>query len=99
MDNEPTIIREIGISSDGKPLYAYVDRSPVAQPVPLQQTKPIGLYVAAGIGGAVAVSALAMAAAVLAIAVSVGAVSVTICVVILRSIWRESSMGNKLIGK
>ena len=90
-----TIVKEIGISADGKPLYSYVDRSPVIQASTLPTNKPIGMYVAAGIGGAVAISALAMAAAVLAVAVSIGAVSVTICVIVLRSVWRESVRDRK----
>ncbi|MGW0169190.1 hypothetical protein ACWDWT_29055 [Streptomyces sp. NPDC003343] len=57
-------------------------------PAPVVQ-RPVGLYVAAGIGGAVALSFLAMAAALFAIAVSVGAVSATVCVLVLRSMWRD----------
>ncbi|MQY32606.1 hypothetical protein SRB17_05600 [Streptomyces sp. RB17] len=63
------------------------------QPAPMPVSRPIGLYVAAGIGGAVALSFLAMAAALLAIAVTVGAVSATVCVLVLRSIWRDYEKG------
>ncbi|MGQ5579702.1 hypothetical protein, partial [Streptomyces sp. ECR3.8] len=43
-------------------------------PAPVPARRPIGPYVAAGIGGAVALTFLAMAAALLAVAVAVGAV-------------------------
>jgi hypothetical protein len=51
--------------------------------------------VAAGIGGAVALSFLAMAAALLAVAVAVGAVSVTICILVLRGMWQEMQASQK----
>jgi hypothetical protein len=54
---------------------------------------PVGLYVAAGIGGAVALSFLAMAAALLAVAVAVGAVATTVCVLVLRSVWQDMQKG------
>jgi EamA domain-containing membrane protein RarD len=53
------------------------------------QQRPLGLYVAAGIGGAVALSFLAMAAALLAVAVAVGAVCATVCLLVLRSVWQD----------
>lgn len=55
--------------------------------------RPVGLYVAAGIGGAVALSFLAMAAALLAVAVAVGAVATTVCVLVLRSVWQDMQKG------
>ncbi|MFK0151183.1 hypothetical protein ACIQVK_03760 [Streptomyces sp. NPDC090493] len=63
--------------------------TPVAQKATLARQHPVGLYVTAGIGGAVALSFLAMAAAVLAVAVAVGAVAVTVCLLVLRSMWRD----------
>lgn len=83
------VLRQIGVGEDGSPLYAYADRTPVVQPQPLPVARPVGAYVAAGIGGAVALTFLAMAAALLAVAVAVGAVSVTICILVLRGMWRE----------
>ena len=62
------------------------------QPAPVvQQTtqRPVGLYVAAGIGGAVALSFLAMAAALLAVAVAVGAVCATACLLVLKSLLSD----------
>jgi hypothetical protein len=46
----------------------------------------VGLYVAAGLGGAVALTALAMAVALLAVAVAVGAVCATACLLVLKSL-------------
>ncbi|MEU8765044.1 hypothetical protein [Streptomyces sp. NPDC048659] len=85
----PVILRQIGLSAEGAPLYAYEDRSPVVQPAPVQPARPIGVYVAAGIGGAVALGFLAMAAALLAVAVAIGAVSATVCLLVLRSMWQD----------
>lgn len=62
-----------------------------APPRPAQ--RPVGLYVAAGIGGAVALTFLAMAAALLAVAVAVGAVATTVCVLVLRSVWNDLRKG------
>ncbi|MFE7927803.1 hypothetical protein ACFU6S_03560 [Streptomyces sp. NPDC057456] len=63
-------------------------------PVARQATqRPVGLYVAAGIGGAVALSFLAMAAAVLAVAVAVGAVCATVCLLVLKSLLSDFQKG------
>lgn len=59
-----------------------------APPAPRVQ-RPVGLYVAAGIGGAVALAFLAMAAAVLAVAVAVGAVCATVCLLVLKSLLSD----------
>ncbi|MFE0778799.1 hypothetical protein [Streptomyces sp. NPDC058861] len=85
----PVILRQIGLSAEGAPLYAYADRSPVAQPAPIKPSRPVGAYVAAGIGGAVAIGFLSMAAALLAVAVAVGAVSATVCLLVLRAMWQD----------
>lgn len=85
----PVVLRQIGVGEDGTPLYAYADRTPVVQPAPIRPARPIGAYVAAGVGGAVALSALALSAAILAIALAIGAVAVTICVLVLRSMWER----------
>jgi hypothetical protein len=61
-------------------------------PVPVQ--RPYGLYVAAGIGGAVALTALAMAAALLAVAVAVGAVCATVCLLVLKSLLDDYQKRN-----
>ncbi|MBN0043104.1 hypothetical protein JS756_03035 [Streptomyces actuosus] len=64
-----------------------------AAPAPAPAHRPVGLYVAAGIGGAVALSFLAMAAALLAAAIAVGAVATTVCVLVLRSVWQDMQRG------
>lgn len=65
------------------------------QPVPPapRVQRPLGLYVAAGIGGAVALSFLAMAAAVLAVAVAVGAVCATVCLLVLKNLLADFQKG------
>lgn len=55
--------------------------------------RPIGLYVAAGLGGALALSFLAMAAALLAVAVAVGAVCATVCLLALKSLLSDFQNG------
>lgn len=61
-------------------------QSAATAPAPSTDRRPVGLYVAAGIGGAVALTALAMAAALLAVAVAVGAVCATVCLLVLKSL-------------
>ncbi|MFG3234980.1 hypothetical protein ACGFZG_24890 [Streptomyces antibioticus] len=68
-------------------------QTPVVQQTTQPPQRPVGLYVAAGIGGAVALSFLAMAAALLAVAVAVGAVATTVCVLVLRSVWQDMKKG------
>ncbi|MHB9862166.1 hypothetical protein [Streptomyces sp. YIM S03343] len=68
-------------------------QTPVPAPVRQPDPRPLGLYVAAGIGGAVALTFLAMAAALLAVAVAVGAVSATVCLLVLRSLWQDLQKG------
>jgi hypothetical protein len=51
-------------------------------------------YVALAIVGAGAVTALAMAAALLAVAVAIGGVCATVCLLVLRSMWRDIQKGN-----
>jgi hypothetical protein len=63
-------------------------------PAPVQQ-RPYGAYAAAGIGGAVALTALAMAAALLAVAVAVGAVCATVCLLVLKSLLDDYTKGRR----
>lgn len=73
-----------------------VQQAAPQQPVPVAQQatqRPVGLYVAAGIGGAVALSFLAMAAAVLAVAVAVGAVCATVCLLVLKGMLSDFQKG------
>lgn len=62
-------------------------------PAPAPVQRPYGLYVAAGIGGAVALSFLAMAAALLAVAVAVGAVCATVCLLVLKNLLADYTKG------
>ncbi|MER8004969.1 hypothetical protein [Streptomyces sp. NPDC094149] len=57
-------------------------------PAPARRRIPLS-YVGLGIVGAGALTALAMAAALLAVAVAVGAVCATVCLLVLRSMWRD----------
>lgn len=61
-----------------------------AQPAPAVPApavhRPVGLYIAAGIGGAVALTGLAMAAAVLAVAVAVGSICAVAALLVLKSL-------------
>ncbi|MFJ1808528.1 MULTISPECIES: hypothetical protein [unclassified Streptomyces] len=81
-----------------KQIVAVLAAQQVAQPqrqavTPAPVRRPVGLYVAAGIGGAVALSFLAMAAAVLAVAVAVGAVCATVCLLVLKSLLSDYQKG------
>jgi hypothetical protein len=89
------MVRQIGVTADGAPVFAYRDTTPVVQAAPAAPARPWGAYVALGIGGAVAVSFLAMAAAILAIAAAIGAVSLTICTLVLRSMWESAKADRK----
>lgn len=60
---------------------------------PPRAQRPVGLYVAVGIGGAVALTFLAMAAALLAVAVAVGAVCATVCLLVLKSLLDDYRKG------
>lgn len=82
------VVRQIGVSEDGSPLFAYRDPAPIVQPQPAA-ARPYGAYIGVGIVGVAGVTALGFVAAVLAVALSIGAVSLTICVVILRSVWQD----------
>lgn len=68
-------------------------QQPPAIPAPAQ--RPYGAYIALGIGGAVALTALAMAAALLAVAVAVGAVCATACLLVLKSLLDDSQKGDR----
>lgn len=68
--------------------------TPQQTPVPAPVQRPYGLYAAAGIGGAAALTALALAAAVLAVAVAVGAVAATVCLLVLKSLFDDYQKRN-----
>lgn len=100
LDKAEAAVREASADTEVVRIVAAVlatqqAMSQQAQPVSVGQSpmqparRPVGLYVAAGIGGAIALSFLAMAAALLAVAVAVGAVCGTVCLLVLRSLWQE----------
>lgn len=90
------VLRQIGMTEAGGPIYAYRDGGPIVTPAPAATAgRPWGAYVALGIGGAVAVSFLAMAAAILAIALAIGGVCATVCLLVLRSMWESYKSDRK----
>lgn len=89
------MVRQIGVTAEGAPVFAYRDNTPVVQTAPATPARPWGAYVALGIGASVAVTFLAMAAAILAIALAIGMVSLTICTMILRSMWESYKADRK----
>jgi uncharacterized membrane protein len=62
-------------------------------PAPSTDRRPVRLYIAAGIGGAIALTFLAMAAALLAVAVAVGAVCATAGLLVLKSMLNDYRKG------
>jgi hypothetical protein len=88
----PVILRQIGVSAEGAPLYAYADRSPVV-PAESRPVRPYGAYIGVGVLGIAGVTALAFVAAILAVALSVSVVSLTICTLVLRGMWRDMQKG------
>lgn len=88
------ILRQIGVSDDGHPLYAYRDTTPAPMPGATLAARPWGAYVALGIAGAGAITFVAMAAAILAVAIAIGGVSATVCLLVLRSMWEKYREGD-----
>jgi hypothetical protein len=82
------VVRQIGMTADGTPLYAYRDTAPVVAVAP-RRAHPWGGYIALGVGAVAAVSMIAIAVTFLAIALTVGMISITICLLILRSVWTQ----------
>lgn len=94
-DQYGPVLRQIGVTEAGGPIYAYRDAGPIMQAPAPAPARPWGAYVALGIGGAVAVSFLAMAAAILAIALAIGGVCATVCLLVLRSMWESYKADRK----
>lgn len=89
------ILRQIGVSDSGAPIYTYRDTSPVPVVPPAAPSRPYGAYIGVGVLGIAGVTALGMVAAILAIALAVSGVALTICVLVLRSVWADMSKGQK----
>lgn len=90
-----TPLQQVAIDSDGRPIYAWP-----ATPAPaLQQpivARPWGAYLAGGCVGVLALAAVAVIAflllmglAIVAAVLAVVMVVLTICVIVLRSMWRD----------
>lgn len=75
-------------------LQAQQLQAPTPTPASSTDRRPVGLYIAAGIGGAVALTFVAMAAALLAVAVAVGAVAATVCLLVLKSMFDDYRKGH-----
>lgn len=92
----PAAAPQIGIDSDGRPIYGWPQQAPVAPQQPIA-ARPWGMYLAGGCGAVFAVAVLGAVAiafmiglAVVAVCLALAAVALTICVVILRDVWRKS---------
>lgn len=95
VEQAAVILRQIGVSDSGAPLYAYRDAAPVPVTPPAAPVRPYGAYIGVGVLGIAGVTALAMVAAILAMALAVSGVALTICVLVLRSMWTEMRKGEK----
>lgn len=105
--NEPVTRQQIGYDLAGNPVYAslvqYGQATVGQQPVvPLQPIKahPWGAYIGLGCLGLVAlvvvlllVLAVVFGFAILAAVLGLVAVALTICVLVLRSMWRDYRKG------
>jgi hypothetical protein len=105
---EPVQRQQIGYDLAGNPMYAppiqYVPASVAQQaPQPLQPIKvhPWGAYIAGGCLGlvaftiaAVVVALVVFGFAILSAVLGLVAVALTICVLVLRGMWRDYQRGN-----
>ncbi|MFH8405520.1 hypothetical protein ACH4FX_12205 [Streptomyces sp. NPDC018019] len=92
---EPAIRQQIGMTHDGRPLYAWPESAPPVLNQPIK-AHPWGAYLG---GGCLVLAALAVVAFILmailiglsiALAVlAVALVALTTCVLVLRSVWRD----------
>ncbi|MCX4912860.1 hypothetical protein [Streptomyces sp. NBC_00687] len=87
---------QVAFDADGRPVYAWPQQPAVAPQQPIV-ARPWGMYVAGGCGAVFAVAVLGAVAiafmiglAVVAVCLALAAVALTICVVILRDVWRKS---------
>lgn len=103
---EPMERQQIGYDMAGNPMYAVPvvrdSLSPATASQPLQPIKahPWGAYIAGGCVGVlalvvvvVAIAFLVFGFAILAAVLALAVVSLTICVLVLRGLWRDYQNG------
>ena len=88
--------QQIGIDADGRPIYLQ-PQAPAPAPQGPLKAYPVGTWVAFGCLGLVAlvvvlvlVLAVVFGFAILAAFLALLAVVITICVLVLRDVWRQS---------
>lgn len=92
---EPPVQQPLGIDAEGRFIYPYPPSAP-PQPQASLVAHPWGAYIAGGCLAVVALTVLAVIGmallfgfAILASVLALVAVALTICVLVLRSMWRE----------
>ncbi|SOE25667.1 hypothetical protein [Streptomyces sp. OK228] len=92
----PAAPPQIGIDSDGRPIYGWPQQPAVAPQQPIV-ARPWGMYLAGGCAAVFALAFLGVIAfflliglAIVAAVLALVAVALTICVVVLRDMWRQS---------
>lgn len=105
--NEPVQRQQIGYDLAGNPMYAapsvpFAGTAPMAtQPLQPIKAHPWGAYIGAGCFGLVALVVVAFVLVAILIGFSIalivlaiGMVTLLICVLVLRSMWRDYQKGN-----
>ncbi|MFI6874936.1 hypothetical protein ACIBL6_16015 [Streptomyces sp. NPDC050400] len=92
----PPVQRPVGITADGQYIYPLPPAAPIPQQGPLV-ARPWGAYIAGGCLGIVALAllaaivlALVFGFALLMLVLALAAVALTICLLVLRNMWRDS---------
>ncbi|KIF69231.1 hypothetical protein HY68_12570 [Streptomyces sp. AcH 505] len=86
---------QIGVYNDGRPMYASAKHLAYQPPAchhhaPVQRTSGgAAKWIGIGVGGSV----LLITVAVSAVAVAISAVALTVCLLVLRSVWRDVTKG------
>ena len=99
LDKAEAAVRDAAANTDVVRIVAAVlaTQQATQQPAPTPATparrRIPASYVTLAILGAGAVTALAMAAALLAVAVAIGGTCATVCLLVLRSMWRDFQKG------
>ncbi|WP_020118827.1 hypothetical protein [Streptomyces canus] len=100
LDKAEAAVRDAAANTDVVRIVAAVlatqqatQQQPAPPPAARAPRRIPASYVVLGIVGAGAVTALAMAAALLAVAVAIGGTCATVCLLVLRSMWRDFQKG------